>query len=112
MTKATMNTILTLIANIETPEADEVREALNAELNKGAEKRDANAKAYSELKPIVFAGLRQATSPVTISELFETIKGELPEGVTKAKVQYGVTRLWSDEIVKTEGKVNSYSLKG
>ena len=33
MKKATMNTILTLIATIDTPEADAVRAELNAELN-------------------------------------------------------------------------------
>ena len=46
-----------------------------------------------------------------MSELWEAVDGDLPDGMTKGKVQYAVTRLWSDEIVKTEGKVNTYALK-
>ena len=43
MKKATMNAILNLIATIDTPEADEVRSELTAELNKGAELKAQNA---------------------------------------------------------------------
>ena len=56
-------------------------------------------------------GLRMATAPVTIGELFDFIESELPEGFSKGKVQYAITRLWADEVVKTEGKVNTYSVK-
>ena len=38
-------------------------------------------------------------------------KDSLPEGFSKGKVQYAVTRLWADEVTKTEGKVNTYSLR-
>ena len=111
MTKTIMNSILSLIASIDTDEANEVREALNAELSKGAERKAKTAELYDSFKSIVFDALAQATAPVTLSELYGAISGMLPEGVTQSKVQYAVTRLWADEIVKTEGKVNSYSLK-
>ena len=111
MKKVTMNTILSLIATIDTPEAEEVRAEITAELSKGEAKAQANRDLYASAHDVVIEALRSATAPVTMSELYEAVEDTLPEGMTKGKVQYAVTRLWSDEIVKTEGKVNSYSLR-
>lgn len=105
-----MNTILFLIANINTPEAEEVRNELTAELNRNAEKAEANRQLYEEVHDIVMGALSTET-PVTIAELFAEIENELPDGFSKGKVQYAVTRLWSDEIVKHEGKTNGYTRK-
>lgn len=110
MTKNTMNTILSLIATIDTPEANEVREILTAELNKGAERKAQTAELYETVKPIVFGALSE--TPATIAEIFDEIESELPEGFTKSKLQYAITRLWKDEVTKVEGKVNGYALKG
>ena len=106
MKKAIMNTILTLIATIDTPEADEVRAELNAELNRGAEQKAQNAALYEAVKPIVMEELGDATC--TVGELWEAVEGKVPAGFTKGKLQYAVTRLWTTEIVKIEGKVNTY----
>ncbi len=106
MKKATMNTILTLIATIDTPEAEAVRAELNAELNKGAEEKARNAELYDTAKAVVMGEL--GDKPVTIGELYEAVQENLPEGFTKGKLQYAVTRLWTDAIVKIEGKVNTY----
>lgn len=107
MKKATMNTILSLIASIDTPEAQEVRNELTAELNKGAEKAQANRDLYDQAKEIVLGELGE--TPATIGELYAAVADKLPEGFTKAKVQYAMTHYWSDEVVKHEGKVNSYT---
>lgn len=109
MTKNTMNTILSLIATIDTPEAEAVRNELTAELNKGAERKAQTAELYESVKPIVFGALSE--TPVTIGELFTEIEDALPEGFTKSKLQYAITRLWKDELTKVEGKVNAYALK-
>ena len=106
MKKATMNTILTLIATIDTPEAEAVRAELNAELNKGAEEKARNAELYDAAKAVVMDEL--GDKPVTIGELYEAVQDILPEGFTKGKLQYAVTRLWTAEIEKIEGKVNTY----
>ena len=108
MKKATMNSILSLIASIDSPEAEAVRAELNAELNKGAEEKARNAELYDSAKSIVMDEL--SNTPVTISELWDALADKLTEvGFTKGKLQYAVTRLWKDEIVRTEGKVNTYS---
>ena len=76
MKKATMNTILTLIATIDTPEAEAVRAELNAELNKGAEEKARNAELYDTAKAVVMGEL--GDKPVTIGELYEAVQENLP----------------------------------
>ena len=108
MKKATMTTILSMIATIDTPEAEAVRAELKAELNKGAEKADANRKLYNSAREIVLEVIPKNT-PVTVAEIYEAVKDKLPSDVTKAKVQYALGHYWTDEVVKHEGKVNSYT---
>ena len=106
MKKATMNTILSLISTIDTPEADTVRAELNAELNRGAEQKAANAAMYDAAKPIVMEELGDSTC--TIGELWDAVADKLPDGFTKGKLQYAVTRLWIGDLERVEGKVNAY----
>ena len=106
MKKAIMNTILSLISTIDTPEAEEARAELTAELNKGAEQKAANAAQYEAVKPIVMDELGDSTC--TIGELWEAVAEKVPSGFTKGKLQYAVTRLWTDDLVRVEGKVNGY----
>ena len=100
-----MNTILSLIATIDTPEAQEVREELTAELAKGKAKADANRAIYDEIHDAVIEVLKNATDPVTAQELADET------GYAKGKIVYGLRNYWADEVEKTEGKVNSYTLK-
>ena len=113
MKKSTMQSLVNYFAfqnGLPSDVADAVDE-LKAELNRGAEKAQKNRELYDSVKSIVFEGLRVIGTPVTIADLYEEIKDNLPEGFGKSKVQYAVTRLWADEIAKTEGKVNTYSLR-
>lgn len=108
MRKTTMNVILSLIANIDTPEAEEVRAELNEELNRGAEKAEANRKLYEQAREVVLGTLDEKT-PATVAEIFEACAPDLPAGFTKAKVQYALSHYWEADVVKHEGKVNSYT---
>ena len=89
-----------------TEEIDAAVADLEAELNKGAAQKAKKAEAYDALHDVIIGALSDA--PVTCGELWEAIEGEVPEGVTKGKVQYALTHLWQDEIVKIEGKPNTY----
>ena len=112
MRKVSLQSLVSFIDSIDAPqEIKDVRNEIVAELNKGAEKAQANRDLYAQAHDVVIGGLRMATQPVTIGELYESIESELPEGFSKGKVQYAITRLWADEVVKTEGKVNTYSVK-
>lgn len=87
---------------------DEVLAELEKELNRNAEAKQAKEALYAEAKPIV---LKAMDAPATITEIFEAVEKNLPEGFTKGMLQYAITRLWKDEIDKTEGKVNAYARK-
>ena len=111
MKKSTMQSLVSYLDAEVVTNLDEIRAELVAELTKGEAKAQANRDLYAQAHDVVMSGLAQATAPVTIGELYESIKGELPEGFSKGKVQYAITRLWADEVEKTEGKVNTYALK-
>ena len=106
MKKSSLSTILSLIATIDTPEAEQIRTEINAELAKGQAKADANRAVYAELHDNVVEVLRNATAPVTAQEIADEV------GVARGKVVYGLTKLWSDEVVKdTTGKSTTYAIK-
>ena len=84
----------------------EILSELDKEINKGEAQKEANAKVYDSFHDIVMGTL--SAVPVTIAELWESVKDEVPVGVTKGKLQYAVTHLWVDEIVKIEGNPNTY----
>lgn len=82
------------------------RDELVAELNRGADAKAKNAEAYEGIHDLVIGALSDI--PATCAEIFEQIETELPSGMGKGKVQYALTHLWQDEIVKIEGKPNTY----
>ena len=109
MKKATLKSLVAYLNGETVDNIAEIKAELEAELAKDAERKQATADTYAQAKDIVLGAL--SDTPVTISELYDEIANDLPSGFTKSKVQYGLTRLWKDEVTKTEGKVNSYSRK-
>jgi hypothetical protein len=116
MKKATMNAIVNYLSdNLSYANEEEKSflqstiDELTAELTRGEAKAQANRDMYAVATPIVLRAL--SDTPVTIGELFTEIEGDLPEGFTKGKVQYLVTRVLTDKVEKHEGKVNTYTLK-
>ena len=110
MRKVSLQSLVSFIDSIDAPqEIKDVRDEIVAELSKGAEKAQANRDLYAQAHDVVMGAL--SATPVTIGELYDEIADALPDGFSKGKVQYAITRLWADEVVKTEGKVNAYSLK-
>ena len=111
MKKASLQSLVNFLNGETVTNIAEIKAEIEAELAKGAEKAQANRDLYASAHDVVLNGLRMASNPVTIGELYESIESELPDGFSKGKVQYAITRLWADEVVKTEGKVNTYSAK-
>ena len=105
--KATLSAIYSALKDIQFD--PDVLAEIETELSRGEAEKAKNAELYAQAKPIVFGVL--SDTPVTISEIYDEIADELPEGFTKGKVQYAITRLWADEVTKVEGKVNGYTLK-
>ena len=107
MKKATYEAIKTALTNFGYDNADVLAE-LDKEINKGAEAKAKNAEAYEGIHDLVMEALSQSDVPVTLADVYEYVEDKLPEGMTKGKVQYALTHLWQDEIVKIEGKPNTY----
>ena len=111
MRKSTLKSLVSFLDGQTVTNLDEIRAEIVAELSKGEAKAQANRDKYAEAKDIVIDALKGVTSPVTLGELYAEVQNSLPEGFSKGKVQYAVTRLWTDSIAKIEGKVNTYTLK-
>ena len=105
MKKNSLVAIKTALTNFGFEDEDILAE-LTAEINKGEEQKAKNAAVYASFHDMVMEVL--SDTPVTIAELWEAIEDNAPEGVTKGKLQYAVTRLWKDEIVKVDGNPNGY----
>lgn len=108
MKKATLQSLVAYLDGQTIDNLSEIKAELEAELNKGAEAKAQSDALYESAKGVVMDELAMATEGVTIGELYDAITDKLPEGFTKGKLQYAVTRLWKDEVVRTEGKVNTY----
>ena len=85
---------------------EDILAELDKEITKGEAQKAKNAEAYDAIHDIVMGAL--SAVPVTVAELWDAIEENVPEGITKGKVQYALTHLWQDEIVKIEGKPNTY----
>ena len=107
MKKSTLKSLVSYLNGEVITNLDEIKAELEAELAKNAEKAEANRKVYEEAREIVLGELGE--TPATASELYEAVADKLPEGFTKAKVQYALAHYWEAYVVKHEGKVNTYS---
>ena len=107
MKKSTLSAVFTALKNIDFD--PELLAEVEKELNRGEAEKAKNAELYEVAKPIVLGALSE--TPATIGEIYDEVADSLPEGFTKGKVQYAITRLWADEVTKVEGKVNTYARK-
>ena len=105
MKKVTLQSLVNYLNGETVTNLDEIKDELEAELNKGKAKADATQAEYAEIWDAVVKALRSATDPVTAQELADET------GFSKGKIVYGLTRLWKDEVERVEGKVNAYTLK-
>ena len=106
MKKVTLQSLVNYLNGQTIDNLSEIKAELEAELSKDKARKDANAQAYEQVHDVIVGNLD--ATPCTCAELYEAIKGKLPEGFSKGKVQYALTHLWEDEIVKIEGTPNTY----
>ena len=105
MKKTTLITIKNALTDYGYMDSDVLSE-LNREITKGDAEKATRAAEYESIHALIVDSL--SDTPVTCGELWESIEESVPEGITKGKVQYALTHLWQDEIVKIEGKPNTY----
>jgi hypothetical protein len=110
MKNSTMNAIYTALTNYGYNDSDVMTELYN-EIHRNDKVKAEKASIYERAKEAVFQTLRSLSEAAPLSEIYEDCKDNLPEGFSKAQLQYGLTRLWRDEVTKVEGKVNAYIAK-
>ena len=106
MTKNMMKSLVAYLNGETVTNIAEIKANLEAELAKGEAKAQANRELYATAHDVVIGALTD--KPMTLAELWEAVKGTVPEGMSKSKVQYALRELWASEVVKIEGKVNEY----
>lgn len=113
MTKATLTALVNYLTEKNDDYMMDVLNELTTELNRNAVKAQANRELYALAHDVAMAGLRRAGNPVTAGELYDEVADELPEGFTKGKLQYALSRLWGDELVRhSERKgASTYTVK-
>lgn len=106
MTNASLNTIYTVLSAVDFENKETVLAEVYKDLHRNDEVKAKKAETYDALHDIIIGALDE--TPVTCSELYESIEENLPNDVSRGKVQYALTHLWQDEIVKIPGKPNTY----
>lgn len=109
MKKDTLTRIYNTLKDITFINKDEILAEIEKEMNRGAERKEATAKEYEVAKDVIIGALGDAAA--TVAEIYEAIKGDLPEGFGKGKVQYALTHLWQDQIAVVDGTPKSYRRK-
>lgn len=106
MTNASLNTVYTVLSAVDFENKETVLAEVYKDLHRNDEIKAKKAESYEALHDIIVSALND--TPITCSELFESIKDKLPNDAKRGNVQYAVTHLWQDEIKKIPGKPNTY----
>lgn len=111
MTKNTLTAIVAALSTVEFENKTEIMAEIEKELNRGSAEKAERAAAYKAAWPVVEEAMKAIDSAATVADIFNECEKNLPEGFTKSRISYGMTHYWTDRVVKTEGKVNTYTLK-
>lgn len=116
MKKTTLSALYAFLNGDTTVNLDEARTEITAEYEKQMNASKAKADAYDAAKPVILEILRACPTEdgMTVSAIAQQAAELLPEDFTKSKIQYALTRYWTDEVEKIEnpGKVpNTYRAK-
>ena len=106
MKKNTLSTIYSALLDFGYESTDPIMEEISKEMNRGADARAAKRAEYDAVKDVILGAL--SDTPVTISELYDSIKADLPENFTRGRVQYAIVEVFKDEVEKISGSPNTY----
>ena len=101
MTKNTMRTIYAYLNGDTSVDIETARQALNEEIEKADAKAKANRVIYDTAHAVVIQTL-QNDGPMTISDLWSKVESLVPEGFTRAKMQYALLHYWENEVERTQ----------
>lgn len=106
MKKSTLQSLVSFLNGETVTNIDEIKAEIEAELNKGQAKAEANRAVYEQAHDVVLAAL--SDTPVTAQEIADEVADALP-GFSKGKIVYALNHYWESEVVKdSTGKVTTY----
>ena len=111
MKKSSLLSLVSYINGEAVDNIEEIKAEIEAVLSKGEAKAQANRELYAEAHDVIVDVMKKLTAPASVADIYAEAAPKLPDGMSKGKIQYAITRLWADEMDKFEGKVNTYSLK-
>ena len=106
MTNASLNTIYTVLSSVDFENKETVLAEVYKDLHRNDEVKAKKAESYEALHDIIVGALDE--TPVTCSELYDSIEKNLPGDMKRGKIQYALTHLWQNEIKIIPGKPNTY----
>lgn len=110
-TRTTIYNFLTGNAPVSEEEKLTAIREIEDEMAKEQSAKSAKIDEYAAAWKVVREVLTGTKSPLTVAEIYEKVKDELPANFAKGRVQYGITHQWAEEVVKIDGKPNTYRLK-
>ena len=96
MKKSTLEALYNVVngkANI----TDTLRDEINAEWERTTAKSRANTELYDAAREVVMT-TDGWDKPMTVKELWEIVKDNMPEGFTQSKMQYAFREKWAADI--------------
>ena len=106
-----LSAIATILSNIDFENKDAIMDAINADLHRNDAVKAAKAQVYADNWDFVRDVLATAPNGATVAEIFDSLDGKVGSDFTKGKLTYALSHQWADRVVKTTGKVNTYTLK-
>jgi len=105
MKKSSLQSLVSYLNGETVENIAEIKAEIEAELNKGRAKAEANRAVYADIHDKVIAVLSMSTNPVTAQEIADET------GIARGKIVYGLTNYWGDEVVADKsGKTTTYRL--
>jgi len=105
MKKSSLQSLVSYLNGETVENIAEIKAEIEAELNKGRAKAEANRAVYADIHDKVIAVLSMSTNPVTAQEIADET------GIARGKIVYGLTSYWGDEVVADKsGKTTTYRL--
>lgn len=108
MTKEMLKTLVNIVIDSDTEDKDKILVELDKELHRGDAVKAEKAQVYDAAWEAIYPILAVATYGATVAEIFDSLQDC---NFTKGQISYGLTHQWADKVVKTTGKVNTYTLK-
>ena len=107
MKKSTLEAMRNYLNGDETVDLATLRDEVNEEYERVTAKSRANAKLYDAAHDVVMASAAW-DKPMTVKELWEAVKDEMPEGFTASKMQYAFLNYWTTEVQRHDNGKDAY----